>query len=99
MGRPFLPNDERRDDTLRIRLNVAERELIESAASESGEKLTTWCRSSLLKLAQQAQVGLRDGNAGRQLVTASAETQTFDVPLVVSVSVQCSSVESSQAER
>jgi len=51
MGRPPLPDDERRAKPLRIRLSDPEREEIDRAA---GGKSSTWARQVLLKAARKA---------------------------------------------
>lgn len=50
-GRPKLPDDERRDLWLKIRVSRDELDLIESAAS--GVQTTTWARNQLLDIAQE----------------------------------------------
>jgi hypothetical protein len=51
MGRPPLPDDERRAKPLRIRLSDPEREEIDKAA---GGKSSTWARQVLLREARKA---------------------------------------------
>lgn len=51
-GRPKLPDDERRDLWLKIRVSRHELDLIESAASD--EQTTTWARNQLLVIAQES---------------------------------------------
>lgn len=49
-GRPALTG-ERKQDVLRIRLDAAERALLDSAAAASGKPTSTWARDTLLQLA------------------------------------------------
>lgn len=62
MGRTALPDDERMDSELRIRLTADERESLDKAAEAAfkGEAVpkrgvtSTWARDTLLKAAQRA---------------------------------------------
>ncbi len=49
-GRPAI-SGERKRDVLRIRLDGAERALLDSAAAASGKPTSTWARDTLLQLA------------------------------------------------
>jgi uncharacterized protein (DUF1778 family) len=51
MGRPPLPEEDRRAKPLRIRLTDAEREEIDKAAGASS---STWAREVLLRAARKA---------------------------------------------
>lgn len=56
MGRKRLPDEERRDKPLRIRLTDAEREVIDNAAESAGENSTSrWARDTLLRAAKREQ--------------------------------------------
>jgi hypothetical protein len=50
MGRPPLPDDERRDAELRIRLTALERDELDKAA---GTDTSTWARLVLLRAAKR----------------------------------------------
>ena len=52
-GRPSKPALERRNYPLRIRLNDAERALIEKAANAAGEPVSAWARQLLLHAAEK----------------------------------------------
>ena len=53
MGRKRLPDRERREKPLRIRLTDEERELIDRAATAASSKSSAWARAVLLKAAQR----------------------------------------------
>ena len=54
MGRPQLPDDERRDKPLRIRLTDAERALLDEAAEKAGCANTScWARETLERAAKR----------------------------------------------
>ena len=53
MGRKRLPDRERREKPLRIRLADEERELIDRAATAASSKSSAWARAVLLKAAQR----------------------------------------------
>ncbi len=48
-GRPAKPAAERMDETLPIRLRVADKARIEEAASRAGVKASDWAREVLLR--------------------------------------------------
>jgi uncharacterized protein (DUF1778 family) len=50
MGRKRLPDDDRREKPLRIRLNAEERQLLDKAAAG---KTSSWAREVLLKAAKR----------------------------------------------
>ncbi len=50
MGRPVLPDEERRDSELRIRLTATERAELDRAA---GKDTSTWARDVLLRAAKR----------------------------------------------
>ncbi len=52
-GRPALPEDERRDLTVQVRVTKLERALIDAAAQEAGLSRSDWLR----KVAHDAAVG------------------------------------------
>ncbi len=55
MGRPPLPDDERKAHMFRIRMTQAERDEIDAAAGTQGEPSSSeWARSVLLKSARRA---------------------------------------------
>lgn len=54
-GRPKKPENESRENVLRIRLTDAEREAIDSAANTRGLETSTWARMELLALARKTQ--------------------------------------------
>jgi hypothetical protein len=53
MGRPPLPEQERKAHMFRIRMTQAEREEINRAASADGENSSEWARKVLLKSAKR----------------------------------------------
>lgn len=54
MGRPQLPDEERRDKPLRIRLTDSERDEIDGGAEAAGYNSTSrWAREMLLKAAER----------------------------------------------
>lgn len=54
MGRPSLPDEERRDKPLRIRLTDEERDLLDKAAEKAGCSNTScWARETLEKAAKR----------------------------------------------
>lgn len=54
MGRPHLPDDERKGHMFRIRMTQAERDEIDRAAESQGESASEWARVLLLKSARRA---------------------------------------------
>jgi uncharacterized protein (DUF1778 family) len=54
MGRKRLPDDERREKPLRIRLTPEERELVDKAAESHEETSSGWAREVLLREAAKA---------------------------------------------
>lgn len=54
-GRPKKPENESRENVLRIRLTDAEREAIDAAANTRGLETSTWARMELLALARKTQ--------------------------------------------
>ncbi len=56
MGRPMLPDDERREKPLRIRMSDEERELVDRAAEATGQTTSQWARD-ILERAAKKQVG------------------------------------------
>jgi uncharacterized protein (DUF1778 family) len=53
MGRKKLPPEQAREKPLRIRLNAAERRLVDGAAKAEGHRSTSaWARMELLRLAE-----------------------------------------------
>ena len=54
MGRPPLPEDERKGHMFRIRMTQAERDEIDRAAEAQGESASEWARVLLLKSARRA---------------------------------------------
>jgi uncharacterized protein (DUF1778 family) len=64
MGRKRLPPEEAREKPLRIRLNAAERRLVDGAAEAEGHRNTSaWVRAELLRLAEK--VLAKGDNKGR----------------------------------
>lgn len=53
MGRKPLPDEERKDKPLRIRLADPEREAIDRAAEENGQNSSRWAREILLREAEK----------------------------------------------
>lgn len=49
MGRKRLPDDERRDKPLRIRLTPEERELVDGAAESQEQASAGWARDVLIR--------------------------------------------------
>ena len=58
MGRPPLPDEERRDKPLRIRMTDDERALVDEAAQQAGVPTSQWARDVLERTARR-QVGQR----------------------------------------
>jgi hypothetical protein len=54
MGRPILPDKEKRGETIRVRVSPPELAEIESAANASGEGFSEWTRKKLLAAARRA---------------------------------------------
>jgi uncharacterized protein (DUF1778 family) len=52
-GRPKKPDDEARDNVLRIRLTTEERKTLDEAAKSRGLESSTWARMELLRLAKK----------------------------------------------
>ena len=52
MGRPALPKGEARDVVFTLRLSVAERDAIASAARRDGKATTLWAREALMERAR-----------------------------------------------
>lgn len=52
VGRPPLPDGERRDYTMRLRLSESERVKIDRAAMAQDELSSTWARERLVELAE-----------------------------------------------
>jgi uncharacterized protein (DUF1778 family) len=52
-GRPKKPDDEARDNVLRIRLTTEERKTLDEAAKARGLESSTWARMELLTLAKK----------------------------------------------
>ena len=61
MGRPPLPESERRSEVLQLRLTKGERKDMEAGADASGEQLTEFIRGAALEKA--ARVLARKGQA------------------------------------
>ena len=53
-GRPKKPENETRDNVLRVRLTDAERAAIDEAARTRGLETSTWVRMELLALARES---------------------------------------------
>jgi hypothetical protein len=53
MGRPPLPDDQRKGHMFRIRMTQAERDEIDRAADAQGESASEWARVLLLKTARK----------------------------------------------
>jgi uncharacterized protein (DUF1778 family) len=54
MGRKRLPPEEAREKPLRIRLNTAERQMVDGAAAADGQPNTSaWARAELIRLAKR----------------------------------------------
>jgi uncharacterized protein (DUF1778 family) len=53
-GRPSLPPEDRRTEKPQIKLTRLELDLIRSAAEASGEPVSRWARSVLLRAARRA---------------------------------------------
>ena len=53
MGRPPMPDDERKAHMFRIRMTQAERDEIDRAADAQGESASEWARVLLLKSARR----------------------------------------------
>lgn len=51
MGRPKVPDSERREKPLRIRLTADERKSLDKAAKVNGQPTSTWAREVLLEAA------------------------------------------------
>ena len=54
MGRPILPKQEKRGETIRVRVSPPELAEIETAADASGEGFSEWARKKLLAAARRA---------------------------------------------
>lgn len=54
MGRPPLPDDQRKGHMFRIRMTQDERDEIDRAAKAHGESASEWARVLLLKTARKA---------------------------------------------
>ena len=54
MGRPPLPDEQRKVHTFRIRMTDEDREQINRAAESQGEAASEWARQILLKAAKRA---------------------------------------------
>lgn len=65
-GRPPKPAKERRTDTLRIRLNPAERGKLDKVAKAQGHDTSTWARAELLRMAND--LLQEHGGTGRKVV-------------------------------
>jgi len=52
-GRPRKPENESRENFLRIRLTEAERAVLDDAAKKKELETSTWARSELLQLARR----------------------------------------------
>ena len=59
-GRPKLPDDERKENVLRIRLSDGERQAIDAVAASQDQETSTWARDVLLALAKK---GRKKGSA------------------------------------
>jgi hypothetical protein len=57
-GRPKLPDDERRDATLLVRLTRADMKAIEAAAKAAGVNVSEWARRVLLCKQELAERGV-----------------------------------------
>lgn len=53
MGRPALPDEERREKPLRIRMTDAERSLVDQAAQKQGVPTSEWARCILEEAAKR----------------------------------------------
>jgi len=53
MGRPVLPEKEKRGETIRVRVSPPELKEIETAADASGEGFSEWTRKKLLAAARR----------------------------------------------
>ena len=59
LGRPPLPDDERKDKTFRIRVTAADRERFDAAAEKAGSTASEWAREILLRAAESGGRGSR----------------------------------------
>ena len=53
LGRPPLPDDERKGYMLRIRMAHDERALLDRAAVKNGQEMSTWARAVLVARAKK----------------------------------------------
>lgn len=52
-GRPPIPEDERRTDSMKLPMSESEKKLVRQAAEAVGSKPVTWARDTLLKAAKR----------------------------------------------
>jgi hypothetical protein len=53
MGRPKVPKEKAKSDRIQARLNVAEREKIDTAVAKSGLKESAWVRKALISASER----------------------------------------------
>ena len=60
MARPHLPEDQKKEGLLKLRLNAQHDRLLRAAAESSGLSVSGWMRDRLIQAARQ-ELGLKPG--------------------------------------